>query len=119
MALIPVAEAHARLIALVAPVGTEEVPLAEAAGRVLAADVVALRDQPPFDASAMDGYACRAADARPGAVLTVVGTAAAGLGHPGRGGTGRGGAHLHRRAAARGRRLDRHPGGGRGRSATA
>ena len=82
MALIPVAEAHARLIALVAPVGTEEVPLAEAAGRVLAADVVAPRDQPPFDASAMDGYACRAADARPGAVLTVVGTAAAGLGHP-------------------------------------
>jgi molybdopterin molybdotransferase len=78
-----VAEAHARLLALVAPLGTEEVPLPEAAGRVLAADVVAPRDQPPFDASAMDGYACRAADAREGAVLALVGTAAAGLGHPG------------------------------------
>ena len=88
MALIPVAEAHARLIALVAPIGTEEVPLADAAGRVLAADVVAPRDQPPFDASAMDGYACRAEDARPGAELSVVGTAAAGQRHPGRVGPG-------------------------------
>jgi molybdopterin molybdotransferase len=84
MAHLSVAEAHARLLALVAPVGTETVPLAEAAGRMLAADVAAGRDQPPFDASAMDGYACRAADARPGAVLALVGTAAAGLGHGGR-----------------------------------
>ena len=38
------------------------VPLAEAAGRVLAEPLVALRTQPPFDASAMDGYAVRAAD---------------------------------------------------------
>jgi len=85
---LSVAEAHARLLALFAPVGSEEVPLAEAAGRVLAADVVAGRDQPPFDASAMDGYACRAEDARLGAVLRVVGTAAAGLGHDGRIGRG-------------------------------
>ncbi len=35
---------------------------AEAAGRVLAAPLVALRTQPPFDASAMDGYAVRAED---------------------------------------------------------
>jgi molybdopterin molybdotransferase len=81
MAPLSVAEAHARLRALVAQVGSEEVPLADAAGRVLAAEVVALRDQPPFDASAMDGYACRAADARKGAALILVGTAAAGLGH--------------------------------------
>ena len=41
--LISVAEAHARLMALFAPIGTETVPLSEAAGRVLAADVVATR----------------------------------------------------------------------------
>jgi molybdopterin molybdotransferase len=88
MALLSVEEAHARLLALFAPVGAEEVPLAEAAGRVLADDVVAPRDQPPFDASAMDGYACRAADARPGATLAIVGTSAAGQRHPGRLGPG-------------------------------
>ena len=88
MPLLSVAEAHDRLMALFAPVGVEEVPLAEAAGRVLARDVVASRDQPPFDASAMDGYACRAEDARPGATLTLVGTSAAGRRHDGRLGPG-------------------------------
>ena len=78
MALITVAEAHARLMRLFAPLGTEEVPLAEAAGRVLARDVVAARAQPPFAASAMDGYAVRAADADAGARLRVIGTSAAG-----------------------------------------
>jgi molybdopterin molybdotransferase len=78
MALIPVAEAHARLMRLFAPLGTEEVPLTEAAGRVLARDVVAARAQPPFAASAMDGYAIRSADADAGARLRVVGTSAAG-----------------------------------------
>ena len=77
-ALIPVAEAHARLMRLFAPLATETVPLAEAAGRVLAADVVATRAQPPFAASAMDGYAVRAADAAAGRRLRVIGTAAAG-----------------------------------------
>jgi molybdopterin molybdotransferase len=48
--------------ALLAPTGTEEVPLADAAGRVLAADLVALVDLQPFDNSAMDGYAVRAAE---------------------------------------------------------
>jgi molybdopterin molybdotransferase len=52
--------------------------LAEAAGRVLAAPVFAARDQPPFSASAMDGYAVRLADAVPGAELNVVGEAPAG-----------------------------------------
>lgn len=88
MALVSVAEAHARLIALVAPTDEETVPLVEAAGRVLRRDVVASRDQPPFDASAMDGYACHAADARRGATLTVVGTSAAGARFPGRVGPG-------------------------------
>ncbi len=76
--LIPVAEAHARLMRLFAPLDTEEVPLARAGGRVLARDVVAARDQPPFAASAMDGYAIRDTDAAPGTRLRVTGTSAAG-----------------------------------------
>jgi len=79
--LLPVADALARVLRLVEPVGTEEIPLAEATGRVLAADAVAARSQPPFPASAMDGYAVRAADAGVGARLTVTGEAAAGNGH--------------------------------------
>src|SRR3546814_3161258 len=47
------------------PVG-ESVPLADAAGRVLHAPLVATHDQPPFNASAMDGYAMRAADVTEG-----------------------------------------------------
>ena len=76
--LLSVAEAHARLMALFAPLATETVPLAAAAGRVLAEDVVATRAQPPFAASAMDGYAVRSPDAAPGRRLRVIGTAAAG-----------------------------------------
>lgn len=81
--MITVAEALERLFALVRPVGTEAVPLAEAGGRVLARDAVARRTQPPFAASAMDGYAVRAAEATLGAVLPVAGEAAAGRRHPG------------------------------------
>ncbi len=76
--LLSAAEALARVLALIAPVGSESVPLAEASGRVLAAPVVARRDQPPFAASAMDGYAVRAAEAREGARLRVTGEIAAG-----------------------------------------
>jgi molybdopterin molybdotransferase len=54
----------------------EEAPLAEALGRTLAAPVVALRAQPPFAASAMDGYAVRSADT-PG-MLTLIGEVGAG-----------------------------------------
>lgn len=78
MALLPVEEAHARLMPLFAPVGSEEVPLAAAGGRVLAADVVAGRAQPPVAVSAMDGYAVRGADLAAGARLRIRGTAAAG-----------------------------------------
>jgi len=46
----------------VRPSGAEEVPLAEALGRVLASDVTSADDVPGFDNSAMDGYAVRAAD---------------------------------------------------------
>jgi molybdopterin molybdotransferase len=86
--MLSVPEALARLLALVAPMGTETVGLAEAGGRVLAADAVAARDQPPFAASAMDGWAVRAADARPGARLRVIGEAPAGRAFAGRLGPG-------------------------------
>lgn len=82
--MIPVAEALERLFALVRAPRVEEVPLTGAAGRVLLRPLAALRDQPPFAASAMDGYAVRSADARPGARLRVVGEAAAGRGFAGR-----------------------------------
>jgi molybdopterin molybdotransferase len=75
--MISVSEALDHLFALVAPLDIEEVPLAQAAGRVLAREVAATRDQPPFAASAMDGYAI-ADEAAPGAVLRVIGEAAAG-----------------------------------------
>jgi len=42
--------------------GTEEVPLMEAGGRVTARDIRAPMDSPPFDRSAMDGYAVRGED---------------------------------------------------------
>ena len=79
MALLPVDEALRRLLEGAGPVGQETVPLDEAAGRVLAGPLHALRTQPPFDASAMDGYAVRAADvAEAPARLTVIGSAPAG-----------------------------------------
>ncbi len=78
MSLVPVDEAVARLLAGVAPLPAEEVPLAEAHGRILAKDVKALLTQPPFPASAMDGYAVRTAEAAVGARLKVAGMSRAG-----------------------------------------
>ncbi|PBB87013.1 MULTISPECIES: gephyrin-like molybdotransferase Glp [unclassified Mesorhizobium] len=89
MALVPVAEALERLLEGAAPLPGESVPLADAAGRVLAEPVLALRTQPPFDASAMDGYAARSADvASVPARLSVIGMASAGRGFAGSVGQG-------------------------------
>jgi len=87
---IPVAEALRRILAgLPGPVAAETVAIAEAAGRTLADDVQATRIQPPFPASAMDGYAVRAQDiATCPATLRIVGTSAAGHGFEGRLGAG-------------------------------
>ena len=64
-------EEHQALVAsLLAPMPAEDVPLAEARGRVLAADVVAQVSLPSFDNSAMDGYAVRAAEVA-GAPVTL------------------------------------------------
>ena len=76
--MISVAEALDRILALVEPVGTELVSLADADGRALRGDLAAARTQPPFDASAMDGYAVRSADAEMGARLRVTAEIAAG-----------------------------------------
>jgi molybdopterin molybdotransferase len=61
-ALLSIDEALARVLARVQPLDTERVAVADAAGRVLRADVGAAVDLPPFRSSAMDGFAMRAAD---------------------------------------------------------
>lgn len=64
--------------------GVERIPLADAVGRVLAEDIVADSDLPPFDRSQMDGYALRSRDVRrPPVTLRIVGESAAGNGWPG------------------------------------
>ncbi|NRB00163.1 MAG: molybdopterin molybdotransferase MoeA [Rhodobacteraceae bacterium] len=76
--MITTNEALSALFELVSPLGTETVSLRDAAGRMLAEPAVARRDQPPFAASAMDGYAVRDADVKVGASFNVIGEAAAG-----------------------------------------
>lgn len=77
--LLPVDEALAQVLDGAAPLPGEDAALHLAAGRALAADVIAGRMQPPFPASAMDGYAVRAADiAAVPATLRVVGHSVAG-----------------------------------------
>ena len=78
MALLTLAQAQERLLAMAAPLPVERVPVAEALGRYLAEPLVARRTQPPADLSAMDGYALRAADL-PGS-WRVIGESA--CGHP-------------------------------------
>ena len=81
--LLPVDDALALLLAAgkAHPRRQEMVPVQQASGRVLAADLAALRTQPPADMSAMDGFALRAQDAPAAGVgLRVIGESAAG--HP-------------------------------------
>src|SRR5919107_1875575 len=61
--LLSIEEALARVLARARPLEPEAVPVADAAGRVLAVDVAAQIDLPPFPSSAMDGFAIRSADA--------------------------------------------------------
>ncbi|HKU54077.1 MAG TPA: gephyrin-like molybdotransferase Glp [Rhizomicrobium sp.] len=79
--LLSVTEARAAMLALVRPLPEQSVPLQDALGRVLARDIAASRDQPPYMSSAMDGYALRGADT-PGR-LRVAGESAAGHGFEG------------------------------------
>ncbi|MFZ5469304.1 MAG: gephyrin-like molybdotransferase Glp [Myxococcota bacterium] len=60
--MLSVTEAQKRVLSSSAPLPVERVRVAEAMGRVLAEDVVAVRTLPPWKNSAMDGYAVRSAD---------------------------------------------------------
>jgi len=80
---LDVDEAMARILAAASPLGTEHVHLADAVGRALAEEVTAGATLPPWDNSAMDGYAVRATDVRGASrsspvVLSVVGVVRAG-----------------------------------------
>jgi molybdopterin molybdotransferase len=89
VALMSVAEALRQVLEHAGPLSSETVPLADAYGRVLAADLSAQRTQPPADVSAMDGYAVRAADVKSApARLRLIGEVAAG--HPFEGTVGAG-----------------------------
>lgn len=85
--MISVEEALARVLALADRVPEETVPLALASGRAMTRPALAGRDQPPFAAAAMDGYAL-ADPARPGDRFCVIGMAAAGHAFQGRIGAG-------------------------------
>ncbi|QUS35199.1 molybdopterin molybdotransferase MoeA [Falsirhodobacter algicola] len=80
--MIPVAEALSQVLALARPTEPETVRLQQACGRVPVGPLAARRDQPPFDASAMDGYAFRG-PARIGDTLRIVGESQAGGGYAG------------------------------------
>lgn len=81
--MLSIREALELMMPSFGPLGEERVPLIAALGRVLAHDVAARRDLPPFDNSAMDGYALRAADLTgPGSALPVSQESRAGGGAP-------------------------------------
>ncbi|MFN6951811.1 MAG: gephyrin-like molybdotransferase Glp [Albidovulum sp.] len=81
--MITVEEALERLFALCPILPEEPVALRKAAGRVLIRDVVAALNQPPFAASAMDGYAVHETDHSTGTRLKIVGESSAGKGFSG------------------------------------
>ena len=82
---LSVAEALERVLADVAAIPAETVPIGQAMGRILAEPIVARLTQPPFNASAMDGYAVQSADLSVLPMrLSVVGQSAAGHPFPGR-----------------------------------
>jgi len=79
--MIPVAEAIQIVLDQTPKLDSESIPLTDALGRILAEDVVADTDLPPFDRSQMDGYAVRAGDVESvPATLKIVGESAAGRG---------------------------------------
>lgn len=79
--LVPADEALAMVLSNAVPTTIESIALKDAASRVLAEDLISRRTQPPFDASAMDGYAVLAKDVQNvPATLNVIGESAAG--HP-------------------------------------
>lgn len=86
--LIPVETALAAVLSGIEALGIESIPLLQADRRYLAVDLQALRTQPPYDCSAMDGFAVHSAGLDAGAKLRVIGESAAGTPFQGIVGTG-------------------------------
>lgn len=86
--MISVDDAIAAILDGVRPLDVERVSLSGLTGRVAAQTVKAAMTQPPFAASAMDGYAARFSDMKPGAMLRVIGEAPAGAPFDGEVGAG-------------------------------
>ncbi|MGL5447746.1 MAG: molybdopterin molybdotransferase MoeA [Rhabdaerophilum sp.] len=88
--LLPVPEALARILGTASgrPRDIETISIHHAAGRVLAADLIAQRTQPPYAVSAMDGYALRSEDALSNKPLRIIGESAAGHAFSGHVGAG-------------------------------
>ncbi|WP_170752922.1 gephyrin-like molybdotransferase Glp [Ruegeria lacuscaerulensis] len=86
--MITVEDARALLFGLVDRLPAETVSLSQATGRILAQDVAAKRDQPPFAASSMDGYAVKSSQVELHAMFKVIGEAAAGRRYSGQVGAG-------------------------------
>src|SRR5512143_91446 len=78
--MITFEQARSLVLENVSPLEAERVPLPEALGRAIAETVRAPADMPPWDNSAMDGYAVRSEDCRGPVTLDVVGFRAAGAG---------------------------------------
>jgi molybdopterin molybdotransferase len=76
--VLDVEEALELVLRAARPLGAERVGLEEAAGRILAEDARSAVDLPPFDRSAMDGFAVRAADTADGRPLRIAGAVQAG-----------------------------------------
>ena len=81
MALMPVDEALSRILESAKTLASEAVPLADCVGRILSQELKAKRNQPPFQSSAMDGYAVRFDDQHH--ALKLIGVSAAGHGFKG------------------------------------
>ena len=112
--LLPVEEVERIIRERITPVAEiETVALNAASGRVIARDIIAPIDLPPFDNSAVDGYAVRHADldAEAETRLAVVERVTAGRARRARPRGRRGDPHLHRRTDAGGRRHGFHAGG--------
>ncbi len=77
-------EALSRVLKHCQPLGVETIKLDAALNRSLAKPVIAKTEQPPFDGSAMDGYAVIAKEVKPGAVLKLIGASQAGGGFDGK-----------------------------------
>jgi molybdopterin molybdotransferase len=91
--MLSLADARAKVLETVrrlrGPIISENVPLGESAGRVLAKPIVADRDYPPFDRSTRDGFAVRSSEVtQPGATLEIIGEARAGTAFKGNIGPG-------------------------------